>query len=177
MFKHKPLFPGILAATLVIGAPESSLSQEPQKPDAEAKKATAETGDGVQQYCANIASIAADARIAWQMKRLGELETQLKQTIADLEAKEVESKEWVAKREEFLKKAEDGVVAVYAKMDPDAAAAQMNAMDEATAAALLTKLNPRVSSAILNGMDAGKAAKLTDMMSGAASPTANRKKS
>ena len=94
-----------------------------------------------------------------------------------MKPRRLKSKEWVAKREEFLKKAEDGVVAVYAKMDPDAAAAQMNAMDEATAAALLTKLNPRVSSAILNGMDAGKAAKLTDMMSGAASPTANRKKS
>ena len=177
MLTRKPLLPGILAATLVIGFPAPSPAQEAQKPGVEIKKAESDAGDGVRQYCANIANIAADARIAWQMKRLGELEAQLKQTISELEAKEAESKEWVAKREEFLKKAEDSVVAVYAKMEPDAAAAQLIVMDEATAAALLSKLNPRVSSAILDEMDAGKAAKLTDLMSGVASPTANRKKS
>jgi flagellar motility protein MotE (MotC chaperone) len=177
MFKQKPLLPGILTAMLVLGSSAPSSSQEARKPDAEIKKAESDAGDGVQQYCANIANVAADARIAWQMKRLGELEAQLKQKISELEAKEAESKEWVAKREEFMKKAEDGVVAVYAKMEPEAAAAQMIVMDEATAAALLSKLNPRVTSAILNEMDAAKAAKLTDMMSGLASPPADRKKS
>jgi len=177
MLKQKPLLPGILTATLVIALPTPSPSQEARKPDAEIKKAESDAGDGVQQYCANIANIAADARIAWEMKRLSELETQLKQKISELEAKEAESKDWIAKREEFMKKAEDSVVAVYAKMEPEAAAAQLIVMDEATAAALLSKLNPRVSSAILNEMDAGKAAKLTDLMSGGAGAIAGRKKS
>ncbi len=176
MLKRKPLLPGILIATLVIGLPTPSPSQDAQKPDAEIKKAESDA-DGAQQYCANIANIAADARIAWEMKRLSELETQLKQKISELEAKEAESKDWIAKREEFMKKAEDSVVAVYAKMEPEAAAAQLIVMDEATAAALLSKLNPRVSSAILNEMDAGKAAKLTDLMSGGAGAIAGRKKS
>ncbi len=98
---------------------------------------------------------------------MGELEAQLKQRIAELETKEAESKEWIDKREALMKKAEDGVVAIYAKMLPEAAAAQMIVMEESTAAALLTRLNPRISSAILNEMEAGKAAKLTDMMAGA----------
>lgn len=177
MLKPKRLLPGILTATLVIGFSTPSLSQETRKPDADAKKAEPVAGDGAQQYCADVVNIAADARIAWEMKRLDELETQLKQKISELTAKEADSKEWIAKREEFMKKAEDGVVAVYAKMDPEAAAAQLIVMDEATAAALLSKLNPRVSSAILDEMDAGKAAKLTDLMFTAGAPVANRKKS
>jgi flagellar motility protein MotE (MotC chaperone) len=172
MLKPQPLLRGILTATLFVGLAAPALSQETPKP--ESRKA--EAGDGVQQYCANIANVASDARIAWQTKRLGELEAQLKQKITELEAKEAASKEWVAKREEFLNKASSGVVAVYAKMDSEAAADQMNAMEEATAAAILTKLNPRVASAILDAMDAGKAARLTDLMSGA-NPPDNRKKS
>jgi len=177
MLKSKRLLPAILTATLVIGVSAPSASEEARKPDAEVKKAEPAASDGAQQYCANIINIAADARIAWEMKRLDDLETQLKQKISEFSAKEAESKEWIAKREEFMKKAEDGVVAVYAKMEPEAAAAQLIVMDEATAAAVLSKLNPRVSSAILNEMDAGKAAKLTDLMSAAGSPVANRKKS
>jgi flagellar motility protein MotE (MotC chaperone) len=73
--------------------------------------------------------------------------------------------------------AEDGVVAIYAKMQPEAAAAQMAVMEDSMAVAVLAKLNPRVSSAILNEMDAGKAAKLTDLMSGLAGATVDRKKS
>jgi flagellar motility protein MotE (MotC chaperone) len=177
MLMHKPLFSAILTATLIVGLPAFSQPQESRKPEVETKKAEADPGDGVQQYCSNIGNLAADARIAWQMKRLGELDAQVKQRIAELEAKEAESKEWIGKREELMKKAEEGVVAIYAKMQPEAAAAQMGVMEDSTAAALLTKLNPRVSSAILNEMDAGKAAKLTDLMSGMAGAAADRKKS
>jgi flagellar motility protein MotE (MotC chaperone) len=62
-------------------------------------------------------------------------------------------------------------------MQPEAAAAQMAVMEDSMAVAVLAKLNPRVSSAILNEMDAGKAAKLTDLMSGLAGATVDRKKS
>jgi flagellar motility protein MotE (MotC chaperone) len=177
MSKQKPLLYGILTAMLIAGFPEVSLSQDTRKPEGEAKKAESDAGDGVQQYCANIANFAADARIAWEMKRLNELEAQVKQRVAELEAKEAESRDWVAKREELMKKAEDGVVAIYAKMDPEAAAAQMGVLDESTAAAVLSKLKPAASSAILNEMEPGKAAKLTDVMSGLAGQAADRKKS
>jgi flagellar motility protein MotE (MotC chaperone) len=166
MLTPKPLFLGLLTATAISGFCAPSLAQEARKPEPETKKAEADAGDGVQQYCTNVSSFAADARIAWQMKRMGDLEAQLKQRIAEIEAKEAESKEWIDKREALLKKADDTVVAIYAKMRPEAAATQMVVMEDATAAALLSKLNPRVSSAILNEMEAGKAAKLTDLMAG-----------
>jgi flagellar motility protein MotE (MotC chaperone) len=177
MSEHKPLFWGILTTMLIVGFPGLCLSEEGRKPEIDNKKTDPDVGDGVQQYCANIANIAADARIAWEMKRLNELDAQMKRRIAELETKEAEAKEWVGKRENLMKKAEDGVVAIYAKMQPGAAAAQMIVMEEAMAAALLGKLNPRVSGAILNEMEPGKAARLTGLMSGLASDVADRKKS
>jgi flagellar motility protein MotE (MotC chaperone) len=166
MFTPKPIFLGMLTAAALACLAAPALPQDQKKTDGETKKAENDASDGVQQYCANITNFAADARVAWQMKRMGELEAQLKQRIADLDAKEAEAKQWVDKRESMMKKADDGIVAIYAKMLPEAAASQMIVIEESTAAALLTRLNPRVSSAILNEMEAGKAAKLTDLMAG-----------
>jgi flagellar motility protein MotE (MotC chaperone) len=123
-----------------------------------------------QAYCTNIATTATDARIAWQANKLSDLDIQIKQRIADLEAKRAEFQDWLARREAALTKAEDGVVAIYSKMRPDAAALQLAAMDDSTAAAVLAKLNPRAASAILNEMSAERAARLTNAMSG---PPAN----
>ena len=176
MLTSKTLFLGIPITILVVSLATPALPQDNRKSEADTKKVEADAGDGVQQYCANIANFATDARIAWQMKRLSELDAQIKQKVAELDAKEVESKEWIDRRTELMKKAADSVVAIYAKMQPESAAAQLAIMEEATAAALLAKLNPRVSSAILNEMEAGKAAKLTDMISGNAA-MADQKKS
>src|SRR5581483_3804118 len=65
------------------------------------------------------------------------------------EEKTAELQAWLARREEFSKKAQAAVVTIYARMRPDAAAAQLVAMDEETAAAVLTKLDPRNASASL----------------------------
>ena len=170
----KQLLLGLASAILIAGLVTPASPQDRKKSEAEPKKAEADAGDGVQQYCSNIANFAADARIAWQMKRLSELDAEIKQKIGELEAKETESKQWIDKRAEMMKKADEGVIAIYAKMRPEAAAAQMAIMEDATAAALLARLNPRVASSILNEMDAGKAAKLTDLISGSAG---ERKKS
>jgi len=124
--------------------------------------------NGVARFCANAAPAAQEARIAWQMKRLGELDDQIKQRIAELEKSEAAAREWVGRREALLKTASDDVVAIYTKMQPESAATQMNAMDDALAAAILSKLKPKVASAILNEMEAPRASRLTGIISGAA---------
>jgi len=129
-----------------------------------------------QLYCSNIAATAADARFAWQAKRLAELETQLRQSMAELEAKQTEYKEWLAKRDEAQRKAADNVVAIYSRMRPEAAASQLAVMEDGIAAAILAKLNARSAGAILNEMEAGRAARLTDAMAGL-SAARNGKKS
>jgi flagellar motility protein MotE (MotC chaperone) len=122
------------------------------------------------EYCLNIADAASDARMVWQKKVLADLEQQIAKRVELLEAKTAEYKQWLARREEFSKKAQDSVVTIYARMRPDAAAAQLVAMDEETAAAVLTKLDPRTASLILNDMEPAQAARLTATISGAANP-------
>ncbi|WP_232631149.1 MotE family protein [Methylobacterium sp. Leaf118] len=118
-------------------------------------------------YCANIADAAADARFAWQKEQLAALERQVEERIKALEEKRAEYEIWLKRRNEFLAKADDSVVAVYAKMRPDAAALQFANMPEDSAAALLTKLNARAASAILSEMEATRAANLARKMTDA----------
>jgi flagellar motility protein MotE (MotC chaperone) len=129
-------------------------------PEADVRKA--------REYCLNIADAAVDARFAWQKKTLADLELEIAKRVELLEAKTAEYQKWLARRDEFSKKAQDSVVTIYARMKPDAAAAQLVAMDEETAAAILAKLDPRNASAILNDMEATHAARLTATISGAA---------
>jgi flagellar motility protein MotE (MotC chaperone) len=125
-------------------------------------------GQMAREYCVNIADAAADARFAWQTKLLADLEDEIAKRVAQLEDKTAEYQRWLARRDEFSKKAQASVVTIYSRMRPDAAAAQLVAMDEEMAAAILTKLEARNASLILNEMDAAQAARLTATIGGAA---------
>lgn len=124
-------------------------------------------GPRADDYCANIANPAADARFAWQRKTLADMEQEIAKRIALLEEKTAEYQKWLARRDEFSKKANDTVLRIYARMRPDAAAAQLAALDGETAASVLTKLEPRAASLILNEMDPTEAVRLTATISGA----------
>ena len=118
------------------------------------------------KFCAAIAPAVQEARIAWQMKRLNDLDAQMRQRLEELGRIELSAKNWVERREQMLKAAKDEVVAIYAKMQPETAATQIAAMDDAVAAAILSKLKPGVSGAILDQMDAARAAKLSGLIAG-----------
>jgi flagellar motility protein MotE (MotC chaperone) len=120
------------------------------------------------QYCTNIADAAIDARIAWQRQNLAEAEKLVQQKATELEAKTAEFQRWLQRRDEFVEKAKKTVVDIYTKMKPDAAALQLQVLDEETAAAVLVKLDPRTASAVMNEMDPTQAARLTSIISGAA---------
>jgi flagellar motility protein MotE (MotC chaperone) len=126
------------------------------------------------QYCANIVDAAMDARMAWQKKAIAEAERELDKRIALLEEKTAEYQKWLARRDEFSKKAQDTLVRIFSRMKADAAAAQLVALDEETAAAVLVKLDPRNSSAILNEMGPAHAARLTATIAGAARVSPDR---
>jgi flagellar motility protein MotE (MotC chaperone) len=121
----------------------------------------------IARYCAALAPSAAEARAAYQLRRLANLQNKVEDEVQKLESKEAAAQEWVTKREQMMKSATDDLVAIYAKMKPDAAAPQLAAMDESTAAAVLTKLTPQIASAILAEMEADKAAKLSTLIAGA----------
>ena len=137
---------------------------EPQKPKSAVDKAV---DPDASRYCANVAPSIAEARIAWQTKRLAELDAQLRQRIADLEKAEASARDWIAKREAMMKAATDGLIAIYGRMQPENAARQISGLDDQTAAAILSKLKPTTASAILDEMEADRASRLEGLIAAA----------
>lgn len=125
----------------------------------------------VRRYCTSIAAAATDSRFAWQTTRLNELEIRVKARIKDLDAKEIELRAWIEKREALERKAAERLVGIYAKMRPETAAVQISSLDDDMAAAVLGQLNPRQASAIFNEINPERAAKLAGLI--AANPAAN----
>jgi flagellar motility protein MotE (MotC chaperone) len=164
------------AAPLITGtvpAPDNAVSAgRPAKtgnmtaPAKSPRRAATVSENEVAQFCSNVADAALDARLAWQLNELEQAEKRLRERISEVEAKRAEYEKWMALRDEFLKKAEAGMVEVYSRMRPEAAAIQIAGMADETAAAVLAKLSPRNSSAIFNEMESARAAQLADLLGG-----------
>ncbi len=158
----------------VVGAPASppapvvEVRPAAQKPSEEKPAIPAEAPPSIKAFCQNIEDAALDARFLRQKSELQRLEGDLEKRTSALEAKKVEYQEWLRRRDDFINKTEGGVVALFTKIKPDAAAAQLAGIDEEAAAVLLLKLKPRAASAILDQMDGAKAARLVSIMIGAA---------
>jgi flagellar motility protein MotE (MotC chaperone) len=148
----------------------SAAAQNDGKPKPAAPPPDKSADAGVSRYCANVAPVAAEARIAWETRHLNELDGQIKQRIDELEKAEADTRDWVSKRDALLNSASDDVVAIYGKMEPEAAAAQIAAMDESVAVSILHKLKVGAASAILDQMEAARAARLTSLILAVASP-------
>jgi len=158
----------ILALALALACRGDAFAQDGVKPKPAAPGPDKAAESEIARYCGNLAPLAVEARVAYQTKRLAELEAQVKQRISELEQQASDARDWVNKRDALMKSASDDVVAIYAKMPADAAAPQIAAMEEPVAMAILVKLTPKTASAILGEMEAGKAAALTSLMAGAA---------
>jgi flagellar motility protein MotE (MotC chaperone) len=148
-----------------------AVAQDGRTPESQKSKAAANKTPDIEasRFCANAAPSIAEARIAWETRRLSELDAQVKQRLADLEKAEASLQEWVARRDTALKAANDNLVAIYAKMQPETAAIQIAALDDQMAASILGKLKPGAAGAILNEMEAERASRLAAFLSGAAS--------
>lgn len=118
-------------------------------------------------FCANIADAAADARYALQKDELSKMEKEIEGRLKILEAKRAEYEEWLSRRNEILKKADETIVSIYSRMRPDAAALQLINMEDEIAAAVIAKLNPRIASAVLNEMEPARAAQLANIITDA----------
>lgn len=147
-------------------ASATSLTPATAQDPAKFKPAPAES-DEISRYCSALGPSIVEARAAYQLRRLEELEVEAREQVQKLEVKEREAREWVIKREQMMKAATDEVVAIFAKMAPDAAAGRLASMDDLIAASVLAKLKPGPASAILAEMQAEKAAKLSTLIAGA----------
>ena len=157
------------ALILLIGSLSGALAQE-EKPKPVVKTAREE----IKAFCANIADAARDQRYLLQREELAKLQTEVNDRIDQLQKRKSEYESWLKQRNDFLQKAEAGLVDIYKGMKPDAAAGQLNLIDPNLASAILMKLSPRQSSQILAEMDPEKAAALTEIISAAGSRNAQR---
>lgn len=126
-----------------------------------------DTGTEIERFCSNIADAARDRRYVLQAEDLQALQQEVDERIRLLEEKRAEYEAWLKRREEFLAKAQDGVVKIYSGMRPDAAAERLAEMDAGLAAGILMKLDARKAGVILNEMERKTAAKLTGVMAAA----------
>lgn len=128
---------------------------------------TKASADEIREFCTNIADAARDQRYLLQKKELEDLQKGVDERIKTLEARRAEYEDWLKRRNDFLKSAELGLVEIYRKMKPDAAASQLAELDPQIASAIVMKLPPRQSSTILGEMPADKAAMLTRIIASA----------
>lgn len=148
-----------LAAVLVIAALAPAVSAQQVPPTLE---------DEIKAFCGNIADAARDQRYLLQKKELETLQADVDERIKRLDDRSQQYREWLDKREEFMRVAEAGLVDIYKNMRPDSAAAQLELVKPEVAAAIIMKLNARLASQILNEMDSKIAASLTGIIASAA---------
>lgn len=149
-----------VAALLWAGGPAATEPARTQKPASDMTE--------VERFCSNIADAARDRRYAIQTEELTKLQQEVDARIKMLEEKRAEYESWLERREEFMARAEDGVVKIYSSMRPDAAAERLAELRVELAAAILMKLDARKAGVILNEMESKAAAALTGVMAAAA---------
>jgi flagellar motility protein MotE (MotC chaperone) len=152
--------PGLLA-------PEKLQTDAEQTGAVKPARIPLETGTEIERFCSNIADAARDRRYVLQTEELQVLQQEVDKRIKLLEDKRAEYEAWLKRREDFLARANDGVVKIYSGMRPDAAAERLAEMDATLAAGILMKLEPRKAGVILNEMERKTAAMLTGVMAAA----------
>jgi flagellar motility protein MotE (MotC chaperone) len=156
--------PGLLA-------PEAAATDAKPTSAVKSARAPVDTGTEIERFCSNIADAARDRRYQLQTEELQALQQEVDKRIKLLEDKRAEYEAWLKRREEFLAKADDGVVKIYSGMRPDAAAERLAEMEAVLAASILMKIEPRKAGIILNEMERKAAAMLTGIMAAAARRT------
>lgn len=162
---NKSSFKFIAGALVVLSLMDvsSSIAQTGQSPRFDGTDNVNLNSD-IREFCTNIADAARDRRYLIQRQELKKLKTQVDERIESLKIHRDDYKEWLDKRNTFLATAEAGLVDIFRKMNPDAAASQLEIIDENIAAAIIMKLNPSLSSRIFNEMNAEIAARLATII-------------
>jgi len=118
----------------------------------------------IEEYCTSVSDLAAERRAARQASALKELEETVEDRISLLDQRTQQLAELIRKREELRNLADKQLVEIYAGVDAEAAAAQMERLDLRLASSVLRKLKPRQASAILDVMKPELAAQLVRLI-------------
>lgn len=163
---HPPRSAGAVSVAFFIALGLSALAISPAA--TQVASGATEPAAEVERFCSNIADAARDQRYALQARELATLQADIDARLAALEAKRAEYEDWLKRREDFLARAEGGLVKIYSSMRPDAAAERLSEVNVELAASILMKLDARKAGVILNEMDRKAAATLTGIIASAA---------
>jgi len=133
-------------------------------PDTETVTGAVMSEKDMLQYCVNISDKAKEARYARIRAELEDAGKTVDQKLEKLEAKLVEVRDYVDRREKFLENARGAIINIFGTMRADAAAAQLSELDSVSASAILMKLPPDRASTIMNEMSPKQAAEIAKML-------------
>ncbi len=142
-----------------------------QQPPAVTENSTA---DEIQKFCTNIADAARDQRYILQKQELEKLQAGVDERIKTLENRTSEYQDWLKRRNDFLARAQAGLVDIFKTMKPDAAAPQLAEMRLEIAAAIIMQLPARQSALFLSEMDPEKAGMISTIISSASDPNSSK---
>lgn len=160
----------LLIGAVLVAVPQVS-AQQP------ASVSVTSSDDEIRQFCTNIADAARDQRYLLQKQELEKLHADVEERIAILETRKAEYQDWLARRNEFLVRAEAGLVDIFKTMKADAAAPQLEEMDMEVAAAIIMKMPARQSGSVLSEMDPQKAGMIATIISSASDPNTSKEPS
>ena len=112
----------------------------------------AQVQKAIEAYCTSVSDLAAERRAARQTSALKELDAKVSERLDLLDQRTKELAELIKKRNELRDLAGKELVEIYAGVDAEAAAAQMEKLDFRLASSVLRQLKPRQASAILDVM-------------------------
>lgn len=161
------------------GLPGSQAQAQSASPAATTKAQNAvpaanATADEIQRFCTSIADPARDQRYLLQKQDLEKLQADVNDRIKTLEKRKAEYQDWLSRRNDFMQRAEAGVIDIYKNIKPDAAAPQLEKMNPMLAAAIIMKLPAKQSSLIFSEMAPDKVAAIAGIMASAADPNTSK---
>jgi flagellar motility protein MotE (MotC chaperone) len=161
-----------LAKRLVVAG--ALLMLVPQVNAQQASLSETSSQDEIQKFCSNIADAARDQRYLLQKQELEQLQAGVDTRIKALEQRTAEYQDWLKRRNDFLQKAQVGLVDIFKTMKPDAAAPQLEQMKLDIAAAIIMQLPARQSALFLSEMDPEKAGLISTIISSASDPNTSK---
>ncbi|MDX2308823.1 MAG: hypothetical protein NW216_11340 [Hyphomicrobium sp.] len=170
---HRRLLAALSVATVACAMMASNAAVRAESiaaagPEAAKKSPVPSTRHLADTFCRVVIDAAVAGKLAEEKRKAEILRSEIEARIGDLEKAIEKHETWLAKRNDFQDKATANLVEVYARMDTDAAAERLSAIDDGVAAAILVKLPPKSASAVLGAMQADRAGRLTAFMAGSA---------
>lgn len=118
----------------------------------------------IEEYCSSVIDLAAERRAARQTAALADLESKVAERLDMLEQRTESLSDLIRQQKELRSLADKELVEIYAGVDAEAAAAQMERLDLRLASSVLRQLKPRQASTILNVMKPQLAAELVRLI-------------